>query len=777
MECAMFRFKNLSILNKIILPVSIFTITAISIMLYLLISQEKEILEERADKSTQELAGGYGKDIKLKVDDAINAAQHLAYFIGENAEGETLDRQVLDRTLKKFAQTKEHFYGVYAAVLPDKLDGKDDSYKNDAAHYDETGQYIPYFYKDGGTIKSMPLKDYQSKHWFKQPRNLNGVYVAESYYTEYVDKRMTTISYPIYKNSEFIGVAGVDITLDIFKDMIEDIKPYQTGYAYLVDHSGQIIAHPKDDYMGTDVYQYFDQKNELKNAVSGGKIFTEEKRNVKKDNALSRYVMVPIDLQGTDNKWSFGLSIPMEKVLAEANNAVTSGIWLGVVVVLLLVGIIAVIAKIIGSPIKRLQGEAERISKGEIDKDIEVDRNDEIGKLAHSIKIMVDKIKQSLKEAEDKGEAAEKAAQEAKTAQERAQQQEEYLSVNTKKILTEMEKFAQGDLTVHVEPEKDDDDIGRLFRGFNKAVANIKEMILQVTNAVQATASASNQISSSSEELAAGAQEQSSQASEIASAVEQMTKTIQENTKNAGSAADLAKQAGTNAEEGGYVVKETVEGMKNVAEVVSNAASRVKELGENTDQIGEIIQVIDEIADQTNLLALNAAIEAARAGEEGRGFAVVADEVRKLAERTTKATKEIADKIKQIQEGTSGVVESIEKGSDEAEKGREYANKAGDSLSQIINGSKQVVDAVTQVAGASEEQSSTSEEISKNIESISSVTQQSASGTEQIARAAEDLNRLTDNLQNLINNFKVGQDSQNRETGVSFEKEAAEVAG
>jgi len=334
-----------------------------------------------------------------------------------------------------------------------------------------------------------------------------------------------------------------------------------------------------------------------------------------------------------------------------------------------------------------------------------------------------------------------------------------YLNRSTKTILNEMEKFAEGDLSVSVKPEKEGDDIAKLFDGFNRVVDNIKKMILNVRESVQATANASSEISASTEQMAAGAQEQSSQATEVASAVEQMTSTILETTKHSTSAASNAKTAVTIADEGGKVVRQTVDGMNRISDVVKETAEMVLELGNNSEQIGEIIQVIDDIADQTNLLALNAAIEAARAGEQGRGFAVVADEVRKLAERTTKATKEIADMIKKIQGDTGEAVRSINSGTEEVEKGKELASKSGESLDEIIKGATETVDMVNQVAAASEEQSAAAEQISRSIEGISSVTQESALGTQQIARASEDLNQLTDNLQELISQFKISEEN------------------
>jgi methyl-accepting chemotaxis protein len=319
-------------------------------------------------------------------------------------------------------------------------------------------------------------------------------------------------------------------------------------------------------------------------------------------------------------------------------------------------------------------------------------------------------------------------------------------------------KMAHGDMSARVEGAYHGDH-RKIVESINSVAGSLERALREVSEAVSATASASNQISSSTEEMAAGAQEQTSQAAEVAGAVEEMTKTILENSRNAGVAADTAKRAQESAEEGGRVVGETIDGMKRISKAVQLTADTVRELGKSSDQIGEIINVIDDIADQTNLLALNAAIEAARAGEQGRGFSVVADEVRKLAERTTKATKEIASTIKKIQVDTAGAVRSMEEGTGEVERGIKLVDRAGTSLQGIVGVIQEVTDKISQIAVASEQQSSTSEEIAKNVEAISKVTGETALGTQQIARAAEDLNRLTANLEQLVARFTLDSTS------------------
>ncbi len=441
----------------------------------------------------------------------------------------------------------------------------------------------------------------------------------------------------------------------------------------------------------------------------------------------------------------------VEEQISDLKSSILQAIVIGLLIAFI-IGFM--FSKKITTPIKNLHDAAQKISTGNTNIVVTKITEDEVGELTDSFNSMVKDINVALEEVKRKSEAAEYAAKEAEQAKVVALEQQKYLANSVDKLLTKMDAFSDGDLTVQLDIVKDDE-IGKLFSGFNRAVNNIGTMLIKVNEAVSATASASAEISSSTEQMAAGAQEQSAQTSEVASAVEEMTRTILETTKNTSVAAEASKTSGDNAIEGGKAVSETIDGMNRISQVVQKSADTVLTLGQNSDKIGEIVQVINDIADQTNLLALNAAIEAARAGEQGRGFAVVADEVRKLAERTTNATKEIASMIKAIQKDTSEAVSSIKEGTSEVEKGKEKANKAGDVLKKIVEGAKKVSDIVIQVAAASEEQASAAEEIGKNIEAINNVTNESATGIQQIARAAEDLNRLTNDLQNLVSQFKL----------------------
>ncbi|MCB0750520.1 MAG: cache domain-containing protein, partial [Ignavibacteriae bacterium] len=298
--------------------------------------------------------------------------------------------------------------------------------------------------------------------------------------------------------------------------------------------------------------------------------------------------------------WIIGAGLYVEDV-NESIAALSSKIFLIFGILLLVSFSLIIFSSLkISKPIKELSKAAELLASGETNVEVNVNSTDEVGNLALNFNTMSKNIRDSIIKINSKTKEAEEAAKAAKEAQRESKEKENYLSVSTNQMLHEMEIVSQGDLTSSLTIQNENDNIGKLFSGFNYVIRNINSVLKRVHDTVDLTTSSANEISATMEQMSAGAQEQSSQSQEIATAVEQMTKTILETSKNSSTAFKSSTQSSEHANMGKEKVKESIKKMNEIVKTNNETAKTINSLANRTNQIGNIAKVINEIADQTN---------------------------------------------------------------------------------------------------------------------------------------------------------------------------------
>ena len=423
---------------------------------------------------------------------------------------------------------------------------------------------------------------------------------------------------------------------------------------------------------------------------------------------------------------------------ARASNISVSMTTGGTLLALLVgIGVALYTARSITEPLTHLMTVAREIGdSGDLDQNIDIHRNDEIGALATTFNNMVAYLK-------------------------------EMAGVSM--------AVAEGDLTVEVVPRSKRDTLGNAFlrmshglqdlvRTTRDSAGQVSAGSNQVAGAADESAKVSVQASSAIEEVTStmhemsinvqnvvkNTQVQASSVAETSASIDQMVTSIQRVADTAKVLLDIANRSREEVMTGIKTMEKATDGLNRTNVAIQSSAEIINVLGHRADDIGKIIEVIDDLAEQTNLLALNAAIEAARAGEHGLGFAVVADEVRKLAEKSTQSTKEIADLIQSIQREARQAVENMERSTRIVEEGLTLGNDLGSALHKISNVVTEVYKFSQEIGAATNEQSIGSSQIAKATSRLTEITQEISSAVEEQASGAQAVVRAMDKMRELV---------------------------
>ncbi|PLX02321.1 MAG: hypothetical protein C0594_12085 [Marinilabiliales bacterium] len=177
-------------------------------------------------------------------------------------------------------------------------------------------------------------------------------------------KLMTSLVSPIEKENKFVGIVGVDITLDKISEMLQNIRPYEGSFTFMISNKGVLIAHPSSDNLmvpmdsiiSKDAIEY----NILQNIQEGNKITYRSEHN----GEVYYYVYVPIIIGHTQTPWSIAMAVPERIIIVEANRIMYRGIIFGFIGLLIIAVLIYFISKYIAKPIHDITGVLQEVSKG-----------------------------------------------------------------------------------------------------------------------------------------------------------------------------------------------------------------------------------------------------------------------------------------------------------------------------------------------------------------------------------------------------------------------------
>lgn len=527
--------------------------------------------------------------------------------------------------------------------------------------------------------------DVTSKEYYKAVTE-NKVWITEPYVDTISGGVVITISAPVNVDGSVIGLTAVDIAIDKLTTMVDEYELGDTGHFSLLTNNNTIVAHKDKDTLLKSIEEIELSDNIVQSIKNRDSNVTEYTYN--NENYYGNCVKIG------DTGWQVLSSLPSSELTSDTNRLILTIVIIFIILLASMLMTIFAVVRRVTRPIRKITDITNKLAAGELDVNIDINSNDEIGILAKSIKSLTVRLKSYIVYIEE-----------------------------SVRVLDEM---AEGNLNVELKNDHEGE-----FAKLKVALLNVSDTLKKTIGKIKESSYSINmnaeQVSAGAQTLAQGTTEQASAIEELSAEINEIYATIVHNAEYAENAGNKALEASKEVEQGNVQMRDMLAAMD--------------EISNSSNEIGKIIKVIDDIAFQTNILALNAAVEAARAGSAGKGFAVVADEVRNLAGKSAEAAKQttalIENSIRAINNGTM------------------LAGKTGKSLVEIVDRTSETNDLINEIVKASSGQTVSVNQIKGGIEQISSVIQQNAATAENSAANSEELSGQVQLLNDLVNHFKL----------------------
>ncbi len=276
----------------------------------------------------------------------------------------------------------------------------------------ETG--ISYRYSRSSAYN--PDYDPRTRDWYLEAKSRPGQPCwVDTYIDSYGSVCVTCCMTFADETGAMRGVIATDITLNSIQDDIISMKIGETGYAFLTDNQGTIIAHP---LYGTErfqtqpgIYGTAAERDAMAELVAGsqGLISTVF---AGKESYLA-YAALP-----TTN-WKLAIAVDQAEIIrpaveAEAQigeytdealgyiNGTLRNVLMKFVIILSISAMVIlvfsfILSKTITGPIKKLMRGVTAIGNGDLDTRIEVEGNDEIGELSAAFNKMAGDLKEYIR--------------------------------------------------------------------------------------------------------------------------------------------------------------------------------------------------------------------------------------------------------------------------------------------------------------------------------------------------------------------------------------------
>ena len=377
----MYRFKSLRARTlTITLPVIIITLLLVMSIAFLF--SVALLNKEISDKMNFQL-DLLSDNVETQLEEHSKVTESMARFIEMTPITYSLEQ--LDSLLTKTVLINETSVGMGIFMKP--------------YAFDPNKQYVAtYGAKEDGKVHitydySTESYNYPSQDWYKVGiETKNKTDYSEPYYDDVSKTSMMTVVAPFYSaDKKLLGVATDDITLEDIQKTVSATKVGETGWAFLLDKSGQYLSHPETEKLMHKTIQT-DENASL--AEAGAALLAEEEgmKTFTADNGVNRIYFQKIPR----TNWTIALVMPEDEFNAPLSALFYQLCAVSLFGLLILIAVIYFFSKYLTKQIDRANQLSHALSNGDFTASMDIKTVDEMGVMANRFNAMTTTLRETL---------------------------------------------------------------------------------------------------------------------------------------------------------------------------------------------------------------------------------------------------------------------------------------------------------------------------------------------------------------------------------------------
>ena len=533
--------------------------------------------------------------------------------------------------------------------------------------------------------------DPTTRTWYQDALKKQGeVFWSEPYIDTATKEYVTTASIAITDGSTLLGVVGADIKLSDLTAKMQKLDIGYKGYPFMMTANGTAIVHPTE--RGKNLSKY---------------PFIKEVLTSKKEKGIVHYtldgekkIMVYQTIPST--KWTIGASYAEKELLATASDVQKMLIIMGIIVLILAIAILTLISLRITKPITQLKDKLLLVSEGDLNAEVDVESNDEIGILASNFNLMIQNMKRiitlvdsSVNNVRESSEGLSAVSEETNASSEQMATAVNEIAAGASKSAEDAEEASQKSILLSDQINGIHEKAGQMADIAEKAEAANKEGSGQIQQLIQSF-------------------EQSRQFTLL---MEDVIRELEAKVNKIGS------------------VMETITGISSQTNLLAlNASIEAARAGEHGKGFAVVAEEVRKLAEQS--------VQAT-------------DDVQKTIADIQEGSQRAVESMAKTKDIALHQSEAVSKTDETFEQLSIFMNRMQESIVNVYEDVQNVTKSKEEVTMVIQNMAAMSEQTAAACEEVSASTEEQLRAIQTVAEAAEHLTDLSQELQTVVDQFKI----------------------